>query len=352
MTLLAHRRPLVLGLELDGCGDGEECREVARPLPLVIVDKLRAAGLGALVAPTDHEGLQPVLDLGAGIEERRSLGRAEPFVTGSGVEIRTDGWQMEGDVAWRVGTVHDAQHPSGTGAVADRFHRKRESSGTGDVTKKNYFRPIGDTLPEGLHPGVGICDGQRDGLTHIPCASLTAEEAPGAIHGAVLVIRGEDLVHRAQWQTAGHHVDGGCGIGEIHHFVGCDSQIGRQLRPGVHQQCGSLPPEKGHRLPLQGPLPSLVRLEDRERARTKRAMLEEDDIWVKQKECVESRHGCVLQRSAVRGEPWTHYTTLGMPAVLWSTKIQWSQTSKNDLPIAEYRRNQALFARLCRGVDE
>lgn len=224
---------------------------------------------------------------------------------------------MEREVAWRVSPVHDAQHASGTGAVADRCHRQRERRGAGDVTEKNHPRAVGDPLPEGLHPGVGIRDGQREGLPHIPRAGLAADEAPGALHGTVLVIRGEDLVRRAQVQTAGHHVDRGRGIGDVHHVVRGDAQVGCQLGPGVCQQGGRLPSEKGHRLQLQRPLPRLVRLEDRARARPKRAMIEEDDIGVQQKEGFERRHEGILQRWAVRAELWTYYITRGRPAVLW-----------------------------------
>jgi hypothetical protein len=109
------------------------------------------------------------------------------------------------------------------------------------------------------------------------------------------VIGGEDLVMRTQSETAGHHGDGSRRIGEIDDFVGCRSEVGCQLRTGVRHQCGGLSPEKGHRLPLQLTLPGLVGLEDRQRASTERAMVEEDDVRVEQEECFESRHGCVLQ---------------------------------------------------------
>jgi len=163
-------------------------------------------------------------------------------------------------VAGHVGPIDDAQHPRGPSALADRFDWQRERRGAGDVTEKNHPRAVGDSLPEGLHPGGGIRDGQRQGLPHIPRADLAADEAPGALHSAVLVIRGEDLIRRAQVQTAGHHIDGGRGIGDVHYVVRGDAQIGGQLGPGVRQQGGRLSAEKGHRLSLQLTLPRLVRL--------------------------------------------------------------------------------------------
>jgi hypothetical protein len=66
---------------------------------------------------------------------------------------------MEREVAWHMGPIHDAQYPRGMDAVANRFHWQRECCGAGDVTEKNHPRAVGDPLPEGLHPGVGIRDG-------------------------------------------------------------------------------------------------------------------------------------------------------------------------------------------------
>src|SRR5262245_41295154 len=100
--------PRVPGLELDGRWHGQESRQVAGALPFMIVNKLRAAGPVALVSPTDHEGIQPVLYLTAGVEESRPLRCAEPLVTGTSVEIRANGRQMQRDMAWGVGAVDDA----------------------------------------------------------------------------------------------------------------------------------------------------------------------------------------------------------------------------------------------------
>src|SRR5215510_1560280 len=295
VTLLAHRLPTVPGLELDGRCNGQESRQVAGALPFMIVNKLRAAGPIAVVSPTDHEGLQPVLHFTAGVEESRPLRRTEPLVTGTGVEIRANGRQMQRDMAWGVGAVNDAQQPGGTRAAADRFHRKREGRGAGNVTEKNDLRLLGNPVPEGLHPGVGVSNWERDGLPHVACTGLVTDEAPGAIHGPILVIGGEDLVMRTQSQAAGQHIDGGRRIGEIDDFVGRRSEVGCQLRTGVRHQCGGLSPKKGHRLPLQLTLPGLVGLEDRQRASAERAVVEEHDVRVEQEECFESRHGYVLR---------------------------------------------------------
>src|SRR5262245_41721512 len=170
--------PRVLGLELDGRWDGQESRQVAGALPFMIVNKLRATGPIALVSPTDHEGIQPVLHLTAGVEESCTLRRAEPLVTGASVEIRVNGRQMQRDIGWGVGAADDAQQPGGTRTAADRFHRKREGRGAGNVTEKNDLRPLGDPVPESLHPGVSVSNWERDGLPHVACASLVTDEAP------------------------------------------------------------------------------------------------------------------------------------------------------------------------------
>src|SRR5262249_46838363 len=257
----------------------------------------------------------------AGVEGSCPLRRAEPLVTGASVEIRANGRQMQRDMAWGVGAVDDAQQTGGTRAAADRFHRKCEGRGARNVTEKNDLRPLGDPVPESLHPDIGVSNWERDGLPHVACTGLVTDEAPGAIHGPILVIGGEDLVMRTQSQTAGYHIDGGRRIGEIDDFVGCRSEVGCQLPTGVRHQGSGLSPEKGDGLPLQLTLPGLVGLEDRPRASAERAMVEEDDVRVEQEECFESRHACVLQRLAVRG---SHGLFLLLYACLTSCSEVWA----------------------------
>src|SRR4030042_5329601 len=109
---------------------------------------------------------------------------------------------MERDVAGRVRAVDDDEQAGLPRPAADLGDREGQRRWAGDVAQEDEARAFADAAPEGLDDGLGALDRQPDRLADVPGASLCAQESPGAIQGAVLVICRQHLVARAEGQAA------------------------------------------------------------------------------------------------------------------------------------------------------
>ena len=163
-----HGRPVVGALERDRRRHRQEGRDVARALPLQPALQHRAAQVGVEAAvsrhllgitPARHGGVQALVVLGAHVQERGALGRAQPLVQVAGVEVGAHGVQVQRDLAGRVRAVDHRQQPARTRRGAEFGHREDQRRGGRDVADEDHPRArsgLGQhLLDEALAPSNG-----------------------------------------------------------------------------------------------------------------------------------------------------------------------------------------------------
>ena len=203
MAAPAHLRPVVRRLIVDGCRHRQVRRRVTGGLPLVEVHELALAWRLIIPAKADDQGFQPGLRRGPSVEKRCPLGSAHPLVARHDVDIGAQGAQVQGNLAGGVGAVDDGDQAGRPGAPANLLDGKDQRRRAGDMAEEDNLRLLRDAGPECLdEPGLRR-HGQRHVLVDVTSAGLAAHVAPGAIHGPVLVVGGEDLVAGLEAPGAG-----------------------------------------------------------------------------------------------------------------------------------------------------
>ena len=79
-----------------------------------------------VVAPVDDGAVDPVLVLGADVEEARALRRAQPLVAVAGVEVGAEPLEVERRLTRRVRAVDDDREPFRACAGDDRLDRQEQ----------------------------------------------------------------------------------------------------------------------------------------------------------------------------------------------------------------------------------
>src|SRR5205807_2550563 len=132
-------------------------------------------------------------------------------------------------------------------------------------------------------------------------AALLADELPGPVERAVLVVRGQDLVPRPEGQGPGHHVHAGGGVGHVDDVIWGRAEERRERLARLPHQIAEPVVEELDGLPFEFQLPALVGIEHRPRAGPERAVVEVDDVGAQEKELPEAGGvGSVLHGGYVR----------------------------------------------------
>ena len=140
---------------------------------------------------------------------------------------------------------------------------KDDGGRRGDVAHKEHPRAPGHAGPHGFHNLLLRSHRQLHRLTDVARATLAADEAPRPVQRAVLVIGGQHLISRAQWQRTGYDVQPSGRVRHIDQVILICTDELTQCRPGLPHQIPPSPAEEIHRLTLQFQLPGLVRFKDR-----------------------------------------------------------------------------------------
>ncbi len=276
--------PVVGPHELDGGRDREERRDVAGALPSVFVHEPRRTGAVAVPPPAHDQRLEDGLDLAASVEERGALRSVHPLVAVAGVEVGAERAQVQDDLAGGVGAVDDRDDPALAGAPEEAGHRKDDRGGRGDVADREDLRPGRDRRPDRLDERVSGIDWDGDRPPHVTRAALGADERPGAVDGAVLVIGREHLVAGPEAYRPRHGVERGGRVREEREVVRVGAhELAERGARRPHQPLAT-PAQEFDRLALQLALPGLIPLEHRPRARPERAVVEVDDVRPEQEE--------------------------------------------------------------------
>ena len=157
------------------------------------------------------KGFQPVMMLGAGVQEAGAFWRAEPLVKVAGVAIRADGFQVKGQLPGRVRPVNDGQDalPPRAGAyLRDREYQRRWR---GDVAEDDGARARRDFGKKRLDEVVVADIGQRHLMADNARAALGGFVVQQAVNCAVFVVAGQDFVARRQRQGAHSQIHAGSG---------------------------------------------------------------------------------------------------------------------------------------------
>src|SRR5690606_13584800 len=91
---------------------------------------------------------------GPDVEERRSLGSAEPLVEVPGIDVGADRLHVEVDLSRSVGAVDDREDPFFPRSGTDVLDREDQSGSGGDVAQKDGARALVDALPQLVDDGL------------------------------------------------------------------------------------------------------------------------------------------------------------------------------------------------------
>ena len=137
--------------------------------------------------------------------------------------------------------------PAASGPLADGLHRQAKRRRRSDVAEKDQPGAGRHAGPELLQDRLGRNGRQRNRLVDIVRAGLAADEFPGLVARAVLVVGGQHLVPRPQRQRAGDHVDAIGGVGN-------QDQLPGRRRGDTRRACRGRPPaSRPARAPKSGP---------------------------------------------------------------------------------------------------
>src|SRR5581483_10224291 len=131
-------------------------------------------------------------------------------------------------------------------------------------------------------------------LDHEPRTGLLADEAPGALERAVLMVGGQHLVALAERERPDRDVQRVRDVREVRDLVGVGAQVLGEGGARLGDQPRPAPSEERDRLPFDLALPRLVAFEHHLRAGAVRAMVEVDHVGVEQELVAERRrlHMC------------------------------------------------------------
>jgi hypothetical protein len=130
-----------------------------------------------------------------------------------------------------------------------------------------------------------------DAGAYIACAGPLAHALPGEVAGAVLEIRGKDLVARLEIERSGGHIHACRRVRNEGEVVRGRADERPELGARLCEEIGYAALDELHRLALELALPFLVALEDGTRARAERAVVQVDDVPVEEEELSERRYG-------------------------------------------------------------
>lgn len=116
-----------------------------------------------------------------------------------------------------------------------------------------------------------------DAKAFLLCGELKSEAA-----GTVFVVGKQHFVARSKRKAVRNRVRGKSRVGHKNNLCRVGTKILGDLVPGFREQAREFALQKPYWLPLQFPLPSLVLVEHRPGAGSKRAMIQEDDIGIEE----------------------------------------------------------------------
>jgi hypothetical protein len=119
-------------------------------------------------------------------------------VTVTGIEIGAEVLQRKRDLAGRMRAVYDGDDPAFARA-ADQFTDRQNQRGRRcDVADDEDARSLSHARPDLLNHLRMVARWQADWLRTIDRIHLLGQKAPRALDRAVLMVRSQDLIARAQ----------------------------------------------------------------------------------------------------------------------------------------------------------
>ena len=173
--------------------------------------------------------------------------------------------------------------PALSGAAAQLLDGEDERRGRGDVAQIDHPGPGRHAGPDAFREFVGP---ERQGNLHghVPGARVPAYEVPGVVAGAILVVRGENLVPGPQGDGARHGVHAVGGIGEVDQVFGLRAQVLGQHRTRMRQQFRRAAAQERHGVPFHFPLPPVATLQHFRRTGSEGTVIQEDKRRVEQEQ--------------------------------------------------------------------
>jgi hypothetical protein len=209
-----------------------------------------------------------------------------------------------------VGAVDDGEDPPlgrGGDQPLDREDRGRRG---GDVAHVQRPRAPGERRGDRLDDAVR---GERKRHLDLAVAGAgrLARGPPGQVARTVLVVAAQDLVPRRETDRPGDDVDAGRRVGDEGQVVLARADVGGQLPACLGQGRLERAGQEPGGLPLELALPRLVRLEDRDRRRSERAVVEIADVGIEQEPGPErGGHSEIMTESSASSSDGQTFTTL------------------------------------------
>ncbi len=275
-VVMADGVPVELVHPFDGCGDGEPCGDIARALPVELVEE-------ALVDEVTEGGrVEIALAIGAGVEKGRALRRAAPLVEIAGVPVAVEGGDIEIEHAGRVGAIDEEGQILCAAPGSEILDGVDEGGGRGDVIDENESSARGAGVLDGAEDVGRRMHGQRDVDFADGVASAAGEVVHRAPNGVVDMVGRDDLITRRQVERTEGRIDAGGGVGDK------GKVIARQAEErGDRGACIGEVAFKGAVEKLDGPRfhalpPMTLHRENFTGAGTERAVIQKDDRVIEQ----------------------------------------------------------------------
>src|SRR6266540_7435438 len=129
---------------------------------------------------------------------------------------------------------------------------------------------------------------------HIVCPEFITNEFPCVITRAIFMIGCQNLISPLEIQGMSDDVRPMCGIGNVYQIVCIRVQVFTQSNSRLEQESIQFAPKKKYWLAFQAQLPILVCFKNWFGYCTKRTMIKENDIWIKEKIFFERSHEPII----------------------------------------------------------
>ena len=232
--------------------------------------------------------------VGPHVQKRGTLRRAHPLVRVARVEGRAEGRERKRQHPGRVGAVDERLDSTLAQGRHDALERENQARRAGDVVDQHEPGPRGHAAEDRVDHRVRGGERKRDAHHHDPRARAASRVAERVVRGVVLVIGHDELVASREVERAQDRIDSRSRVGDESQVVRVGAHEPAQLGPRrIHPPL----PVAGHEvdgLPLELGPQLLLRFQDRLRAGTERAVVEEGHGGVERPVAGEVRHRAMI----------------------------------------------------------